>query len=171
MRAICIGIGLVVVSFAIGIAQVPANQAKAELKDASGKTIGTATVTEAAHGVVVRVILQSAPEGPHAFHIHQTGKCEAPFTTAGAHFNPASKQHGIVNPMGMHAGDLPNVQVPAGGRLTFEIFAPDVALGTGSNSLLDADGSALVLHQGMDDYKSDPAGNAGERIACGIVTR
>jgi len=160
-----------VAASAVLLAQAP-ESAEAELKDAMGKTIGQATLTDSPHGVLVHVTMSGAPEGPHAFHIHTTGKCEAPaFTTAGGHFNPATKQHGLHNPMGMHAGDLPNVQVPASGALAFDFFAPDVTLKAGANSLMDADGSALVLHQGMDDYKSDPAGNAGNRIACGVVTK
>ena len=162
---------VMVAASAVLLAQAP-ESAKAELKDAMGKTIGQATLTDSPHGVLVHVAMTGAPEGPHAFHIHTTGKCEGPaFTTAGGHFNPAAKQHGLHNPMGMHAGDLPNVEVPAGGALSFDFFAPDVTLKAGANSLMDADGSALVLHQGMDDYKSDPAGNAGNRIACGVVTR
>ena len=162
---------MMVAASAVLFAQAP-ETAKAELKDAMGKTVGQATLTESAHGVLVHVTLSGAPEGAHAFHIHATGKCEAPsFMTAGGHFNPAMKQHGIQNPMGMHAGDLPNVQVPAGGALTFDVFATDVTLKSGSNSLMDADASAVMLHQGLDDYKGDPAGNAGARIACGVVTR
>ena len=152
-------------------AQIPMDRAKAELKDAQGRTIGMATLTESSYGVLMLVALTDAPEGGHALHIHQTGKCEPPFTTAGAHFNPAGRQHGIENPMGMHAGDLPNIQVPAGGRLTFDLFAPNVTLRSGPNSLLDADGSALVLHRDPDDYKSDPAGNAGDRIGCGVIRK
>lgn len=162
---------MMVAASAVVLAQAP-EAAKAELKDASGKTVGQATLTESPHGVLVHVTLTGAPEGAHAFHIHATGKCEAPaFTTAGGHFNPAMKQHGVGNPLGMHAGDLPNVQVPAGGALMFDFFAPGVTLKSGSTSVMDADGSALMLHQGIDDYKSDPAGNAGNRIACGVVTR
>lgn len=146
-------------------------QAKAELKSAEGQSAGNATLTDTPNGVLIHVTLTKAPEGTHAFHIHQTGKCEPPFTTAGGHFNPANKQHGIENPMGMHAGDLPNLQVPASGQLTFDVLAPGVTLKPGANSLLDADGSAIVIHQGADDYKSDPAGNAGARVICGVVTR
>lgn len=162
---------MMVAASAVLLAQAP-DSAKAELKDAMGKTIGQATLTDSPHGVLVHVTLTGAPEGAHAFHIHATGKCEAPaFTTAGGHFNPTMKQHGINNPMGMHAGDLPNVVVPAGGALTFDFFASGVTLKAGSNSLMDADGSALMLHQGVDDYKGDPAGNAGNRIACGVVSK
>ena len=157
---------------AAGIAVVVAQEpAKADIKDAQGQTIGTATLTETPHGVLIHTILTKAPAGTHAFHIHQTGACVAPFTTAGGHFNPAMKQHGITNPMGMHAGDMPNIEVPASGQLTFDVLASGVTLAAGPNSVFDADGSALVLHQTGDDYKSDPAGNAGGRIACGVITK
>jgi Cu-Zn family superoxide dismutase len=156
---------------AVLLAQAPAT-AKAEIKDAMGKTVGSATLTDSPNGVLVHVTLTAAPPGAHAFHIHSTGKCDGPdFMTAGGHFNPMMKQHGITNPMGMHAGDLPNVQVPAGGALTFDAFASGVTLKAGANSLMDADGSALMLHATVDDYRSDPAGAAGARIACGVVTR
>lgn len=153
------------------LAQGAPEQAKAELKNAEGQSVGNVTLTETAHGVMLHVALTNAPEGVHAFHIHTTGKCEPPFTTAGGHFNPGSKQHGIENAMGMHAGDMPNITVPAGGKLTFDIFNPDVTLKAGPNSLMDADGSAVMLHATADDYKGDPAGNAGARIACGVVTK
>ena len=133
--------------------------------------MGTVTLTDTPHGVMMHVVLTNVPEGVHAFHVHTTGQCVAPFTTAGGHFNPTSKQHGVENPMGMHAGDMPNITVPAGGKLTFDIFNPDVTLKAGANSLMDADGSAVVLHATADDYKGDPAGNAGARIACGVVTK
>jgi len=153
------------------LAQGAPDQAKAELKMADGTSVGTVTLTDTPHGVLLHVMLTGVPEGPHAFHVHATGKCEAPFTTAGGHFNPANKQHGAENPMGMHAGDMPNVTVPAGGKLTFDVLNPDVTLKAGANSLFDADGSAVVLHAAADDYKGDPAGNAGARLACGVITK
>jgi superoxide dismutase, Cu-Zn family len=158
---------------AASAAQTPvaADQAKAQLKNADGQAVGEAVLTETPHGVLISVTLTGVPAGAHAIHIHQTGKCEPPFTTAGGHFNPGNMQHGINNPMGMHAGDLPNIQVPADGRLTVEMLDPSVTLKPGPNSLLDADGSAIVIHQAVDDYRSDPAGNAGARIACGVITK
>jgi Cu-Zn family superoxide dismutase len=153
------------------LAQGAMDTAKADLKDAAGKSVGTVTLTDTPHGVLLHVVLTDAPEGVHAFHIHTTGKCEPPFMTAGGHFNPTSKQHGAENAMGMHAGDMPNVTVPAGGKLTFDFLDPDVTLKAGANSLMDADGSAVMLHATADDYKGDPACNAGARIACGVVTK
>ena len=157
---------------AAGIGVVLAQEgAKAELKDAQGQTVGTVVLTDTPHGVLIHATLTNVPAGIHAFHIHQTGTCEAPFASAGGHFNPGTKQHGITNPMGMHAGDMPNIEVPAGGRLTFDVLDPSVTLAAGPSSVFDADGSALVIHAGPDDYKTDPAGNAGARIACGVITR
>lgn len=162
--------GWLIFGMAMAVSAV-GEQAKATLKNAQGQTVGNATLTETPHGVLMHVSLMNAPAGVHAFHIHETGKCEAPFTTAGGHFNPTKKQHGVENPMGMHAGDLPNIDVPASGALTFDVIARDVTLTPGANSLLDADGSALVIHAKSDDYKGDPAGNAGDRVICGVITK
>jgi Cu-Zn family superoxide dismutase len=144
---------------------------KADLKDATGKSVGQATLTETPHGVLIHAMVMGVPVGPHAFHVHTTGVCEAPFTSAGGHFNPGAKQHGISNDMGMHAGDMPNVVVGGDGMVTFDILNPGVTLKAGANSLFKDGGTALVLHGGADDYKTDPAGNAGPRIACGVITR
>ena len=142
----------------------------AQLKDAQGKAVGTATLTDVPHGVLMHVTLTGVPAGVHAFHVHANGACEPPFTSAGGHFNPGGAQHGIENEKGMHAGDMTNVTVPADGNLTFDVFNPHVTLRAGPNSLFKEGGTALMLHGGADDYKSDPAGNAGPRIACGVVT-
>jgi superoxide dismutase, Cu-Zn family len=155
----------------VGLVSAQGEQAKATLKDAKGQTVGDATLTETPHGVLIHVNLTKGPSGVHAFHIHAVGKCEAPFTSAGPHFNPSQKQHGVENPMGMHAGDLPNIHVPSDGALTFEFVARDVTLKPGANSLLDADGSALIAHAKEDDYKTDPAGNSGDRVICGVITK
>ena len=146
------------------------DSATAELKNSAGQTIGKAQLTSTPHGVHVTVSLERAPSGDHAFHIHSTGRCEPPsFESAGDHFNPARAQHGFLNVKGTHAGDLPNVHVPTTGEHAFELFLKGLTVRGADNSLLDADGAALVLHSGTDDYKSDPAGNAGDRIACGVI--
>jgi Cu-Zn family superoxide dismutase len=151
-------------------AQMP-ESGKAELKDANGKAVAMVTLTETPHGVLIRGMLMNAPSGIHAFHIHAVGKCEAPFTSAGGHFNPENKQHGMSNEMGMHAGDMPNLIVPADGNMTFDILNQGVTLKAGApNSLFKDGGTALMIHGGADDYKGDPAGNAGPRIACGVIT-
>jgi Cu-Zn family superoxide dismutase len=158
-------------SLAIGLALTAGvaaqSGAKADIKNAQGQSIGSATMTETPHGVLLSVNLTAAPAGPHAFHIHGVGKCEAPFTSAGGHLNPAGKKHGLKSAEGPHAGDLPNITVPTGGALTFEVLAAGVTMA----SVMDADGSAVVLHAGVDDYATDPAGAAGDRIACGVVVK
>ena len=146
-----------------------AQHARAELKDASGKTIGTATLDQTPRGVLIDLTLTGAPEGTHGLHIHSVGKCDAPFTTAGPHWNPTAHMHGLMTTAGGHAGDLPNVFVPAGGNLHTQILADGAQL-SGATGILDADGAALVLHATADDYKSDPAGNAGARAACGVIS-
>jgi len=144
--------------------------ASAVLKDASGKEVGAATFTVTPSGVLISLDLTAVPPGEHGFHVHTTGKCEPPdFKSAGPHFNPDQTKHGFMTPEGPHAGDLPNLHVPADGKLQVEVLEPNVTL-SGEAPLLDADGSALVIHAGADDYKSDPAGNSGNRIACGVIT-
>jgi superoxide dismutase, Cu-Zn family len=161
---------LVMATTTVSFAQ-SGQSATATLKSVQGETVGEATLTDTPNGVLVRVHLTSAPAGVHAFHVHETGKCEPPFTSAGGHLNPGKKQHGVLNAMGMHAGDLPNITVPGSGDLTFDMMLRDVTLKAGPSSLLDADGSAVVIHDKADDYASDPAGNAGDRIICGVVAR
>jgi len=144
--------------------------ASAVLKDASGKEVGAATFTVTPSGVLISLDLTAVPPGEHGFHVHTTGKCEPPdFKSAGPHFNPDQTKHGFMTPEGPHAGDLPNLHVPADGKLQIEVLEPNVTL-SGEAPLLDADGSALVIHAGADDYKTDPAGNSGNRIACGVIT-
>ena len=146
--------------------------AKATLRDAQGKVLGEAALRDSSAGVLVKLELRNVPPGPHAFHIHTVGKCDAPdFTTAGGHFNPTTMKHGLLAAGGPHAGDMPNVFVPADGTLSIEVLDSNVTLAAGSKSVFDADGSALMLHATADDYASDPAGNAGGRIACGVVSR
>ncbi len=147
-----------------------AETAKSTLKDGTGKEIGQAALVQTPHGVLVKLTLKGAVPGEHAFHVHAVGKCEPPFTSAGGHFNPATKKHGLEAAEGSHAGDMPNLHIPASGELVVEIANPMISLAKGQpNSVFDADGSALVIHAGADDDKSDPTGNAGDRIACGVI--
>ncbi len=153
-------------------AQMPAyaaDMANTQLKDASGKAVGDVDLTQTATGVLIRLSVKGLTPGEHAFHVHAVGKCEAPFESAGPHFNPGNHKHGMMFGEG-HAGDMPNLHVPQSGELSVEVFNPAITLAKGKpNSLLDNDGSALVIHAKADDYKSDPAGNAGDRIACGVI--
>ena len=138
---------------------------------ATGKTLGTAELTETDAGVRVRLLLKGLEPGERAIHFHEVGKCEQPdFTSSGSHVNPTDKQHGFDNPKGYHSGDLPNLKVTENGEVDVEITTPLLTLERGkSNSLLDEDGSALVIHEKADDYVTDPSGNSGSRIACGVI--
>jgi Cu-Zn family superoxide dismutase len=148
-----------------------ADPAFAVLKDKDGKEVGKAQLVDTPNGVLISLDLNGAPAGDQAFHVHEKGQCEPPdFKSAGAHFNPDGTKHGIMNPEGPHAGDMPNLHVPEGGKLSVEILNTLVTL-DGERALLDDDGSALVIHAGPDDYASDPAGHAGDRIACGVVAK
>jgi len=151
--------------------ETPARVSKPiELKDLKGKLVGTVLLVETPHGLLVRGTLSGLPPGTHAIHFHETGKCEPPFKSAGGHFNPTHRMHGFMDPAGPHAGDLPNLVVPKDGRLDFELFADGLTLSPGPNTVLDADGTALVIHAKSDDYRTQPSGDSGDRIACGVIT-
>jgi Cu-Zn family superoxide dismutase len=151
---------------------VAEERARADIKNAQGNTVGTASLRETKDGLLIIVSAKGLPEGLHAVHIHAVGKCESPaFTSAGGHFNPLNKKHGLKNPDGPHAGDLPDLYVNKDGVGRYEALMESVTLGAGATSVLDADGSAIVIHATADDNMTDPAGNSGDRIACGVITK
>ena len=148
----------------------PAAATTAQLVDANGKAIGQVAMSEDSNGVTLKVTVAGLPAGTHGVHLHEKGVCEGPkFESAGAHWNPASKQHGRDNPMGAHLGDLANMDAAEGAEASSTYQVAGVAMGGTGNVLADADGSSLVVHAKADDYKTDPSGNSGDRIACAVL--
>lgn len=170
------GAASIVLVILAGCASLPGSPtgtiATSELRNVSGQPVATATLTQV--GDVVRIVLeaQGLPPGVKAVHIHEVGACEGPtFTSAGGHFNPLGKQHGLLNPQGAHAGDLSNITIGPDGKGSMETSTQQVTLGAGATSLFDANGSALVIHAAPDDFRTDPTGNSGARIACGAISK
>lgn len=162
--------------FLSGCAVVPLSpvgtSATAELRDVNNHVVGQATLTEVTGGVRIVLEARGLPPGEKAVHLHAVGKCEPPaFTSAGDHLNPQKTLHGILNPSGPHAGDLPNITIEANRTGRLETFTERVTLGTGATTVLDDDGTALVVHAAPDDFQTDPAGNSGPRIACGTIAK
>jgi len=156
----------------VGLASASSAKMLVQLKDAQGKVVGSAILWESVPGIGMEVNLEGLAPGDHAIHFHQNAKCEAPdFKSAGGHFNPDGKKHGLENPEGHHAGDNANFTVGADGKAHFKIEDKDVNLGSDTHSLFSNGGTAIVVHAKADDQKTDPAGNAGDRIACGVITK
>ena len=144
--------------------------ASVEINDASGSLRATGKLSQSAEGIAVHIEAHGMKPGSYGIHVHATGQCQGPdFKTAGGHWNPTGKQHGRDNPMGMHQGDLPNLVIGEGGNGVLDFTIAGGSLSNGPSALLDADGAAIVLHAAADDYKTDPSGNSGARVACGVV--
>lgn len=151
---------------------VPAGRVgQATLSFANGLPAGTAQLVQSASGLSMAVAVTGMSPGAHGFHLHTTGKCEAPgFTSAGGHLNPYDRSHGTLDPQGPHLGDMRNLDVGASGSATATVELPGDRMGS-LDSIFDADGTAVVIHAGADDYRTDPSGNSGDRIACGVLRR
>lgn len=146
--------------------------ATATLRNASGTSLGVVRLESVAGGVRLTGPLNGLTPGAHGIHLHAVGRCDAPgFASAGDHFNPRNMKHGLVNPEGPHAGDMPSIAADADGRAVVDHTTALVTLGNGGNTVFDADGTAVVVHASADDQRTDPSGNSGSRIACGVVER
>ena len=144
---------------------------KVELKDAQGKSVGTVILYEKGTGVALKLNLHDLAPGEHGIHFHQNPKCDGPdFKSAGPHFNPEGKKHGLENPEGHHAGDMLNLTIGANGKASATLEDKDATLGEGAHSLFSNGGTAIIIHAKADDMRTDPSGNSGDRIACGVIT-
>lgn len=147
-------------------------RATVEMKGRDGRDLGRVKLLETTVGILLHLRLKGLPPGPHGFHIHEIGRCEGDFESAGGIHNPLGAKHGFLNEEGAMAGDLPNIHATASGEVEVEVLAPFVTITKDSeDTLFDADGASLIIHEKADDYLTDPLGNSGARIACGVIVR
>ena len=169
LKSACIASLIIAVAASDAMALPVARHANADIVDGQGQTRGKAMLVQHKDGIHVDVRAVGLPAGVHAVHIHAVGTCTGPdFKSAGGHWNPAMRQHGHDNPMGAHMGDMPNMSVAPDGAGRLRTVVKGASLG-GEGGLLDADGASIVVHADPDDYKTDPTGNAGARLACGLI--
>jgi Cu-Zn family superoxide dismutase len=166
----CLSIGIAASTNSLAQEKLSPKIAEAKIIDSHGKSLGTATFVETDAGVKIRLQASGLSPGTHGIHFHEKGKCEGPtFKSSGEHFRPQRKEHGLENPKGPHAGDLPNLKVEANGSADIEMLNDRVTLAKGKNSLLKSGGVSVIIHAKPDDQESNPSGESGDRIACGVV--